>query len=344
MLFHFVNLQFQTQCHKRWTSLTEEQKEHYDQQAKLLKAEYNKKVREFYANYPAFLTKKELKLDKDGKPETKEKPMSEKFRKQTVKISQELFPDAPKFPSTPMLVNKYTHLHDRNNCRHAMFSLIDSYFNSNSQLYLNSKLNEMEPPPTAAELPSYKKELCDKWKELSNKKKLKWIKKCIKSCERYQLEVAEYKKAQPMFFLSKELQMSKLINKEEFAIWAENHGKPPKPKNTVFDYFFEDFRKKEEGGERSEEELTAVAEKKFKELSKHEREVFSLGYRMQHLNFRKDIEEYMSTVPDMMRACVIDSLPKKYKVEILEKVNKEPLVKDDDLIQLDSDAGKKLTL
>lgn len=200
----------------------------------------------------------------------------------------------------------------------------------------------MEPPPTAAELPSYKKELCDKWKELSNKKKLKWIKKCIKCCERYQIEVAEYKKANPMFFLSKELQMSKLINKEEFNIWAENHGKPPKPKNTVYDYFLEELRSSEEGDGKSKEELTSIAEKKWKEMSKFERERYSLGYRMQHLNFRKDIEEYMSTVPDMMRACLIDSLPKKYKVEILEKVNKEPLVNDEDLLQVDDDNDGKL--
>lgn len=194
---------------------------------------------------------------------------------------------------------------------------------------MNSKLNDLDPAPTSEELPELKAHYFERWKNLSNKKRLKWIKSCIKKSEQYLVEIREYKKTRPLFLLPKEFQISKLISRDEFNIWAEANGKPPSPKINSEELFYEKFRKENEGCG-TEDELRSLAHKEWEKLSRIEKDVYKANLRLQGVTFRKEFEEYYYKLPHLLRTLAADTLPKKYKKAFLEDVDKEPLVLDDE--------------
>ncbi|ODN02729.1 Nucleolar transcription factor 1-A [Orchesella cincta] len=296
---HFF--EFQKKCYETWGMLSADDKKDFEDRCKIIAAEHQRKVKEFYAHFPLFAPGAG-KLNKDGKPE---KPISLHKLKVNKKIANEMFIDAPPLPLPPFKV------------------------------FINAKLNRLDPPPTQDELPELKQHYVDKWKSMTNKKKLRWIESCVRKCEQFVENVKEYKKNHAGYMLPIDFQISKLITKEEFKVWADANGSPPNPKNTIFDYYLEEFTLTEEADEiQTPEEIRKVALKKFEELDWFHKELYKTKFRMQKVQFKQSLLEYFNGLPVILRRIALDCLNKTHKKMLQEEVSKDPLVFDDDQLEL----------
>lgn len=181
----------------------------------------------------------------------------------------------------------------------------------------------------------------EQWKELSRAKKLKYIEKCLKYYRRFQQEVTEYKKEHPLYVLPREFQVGRILNKEELSIWAENHGCPTCPMNTCIAEYVKIFKEKE--GDKlegmSNKEIYDKANQKWNQLETAEKNEFQLQWKIRKLQFVKQVNEFIQQVDPMLKAGLIDNLPKVYQKQFWEEVDKEPLVGDNDMLELDGGTG-----
>ncbi|CAL8143816.1 unnamed protein product [Orchesella dallaii] len=288
---------FQKKCYETWGVLSDNDKKDYDERVKLIAAEYKRKTKEFYAQYPLFAPGM-AKLNKDGQ---KEKPISLHRLRANQKIANEVYNDAPPLPLTPF------------------------------KLFINSKLNRLDPPPSQDELPDLKKHYVGKWKAMSEKKKLRWVESCIRKCERYVDDVKEYKKSNPGYMLPINFQISKLISREEFKVWAFAHGNPPTPKQTTFDFYLQAFTSTDEAaGIEDPDELRKAAMKKFEELDWYTKEMYKMKFRMHKVEYKKELLEYFNNLPVILRRIALDCISKTNRKVLEEEIDKEPLVFDDE--------------
>ncbi|XP_059482012.1 nucleolar transcription factor 1-A-like [Neocloeon triangulifer] len=100
------------------------------------------------------------------------------------------------------------------------------------QHYLRDKmekhLNELD-----ADKQSLTEQYKEAWKELSDKKRVIWIKAALDDEERYNKELVVYKEAHPDF----ESGTCKILNKDERNLYEKSIGKPEKPPNSGYSLF-----------------------------------------------------------------------------------------------------------
>lgn len=114
----------------------------------------------------------------------------------------------------------------------------------------------------------------------------------------------------------------------------KDHGVPPNPKNTIFEFFLEEFRNSPEAEDIPEEDFMLVASQKWKNTTALEKERYTLNYRMEKLNFKVKLDKYLDTVPTVLKPCVLDILPKHLKKQYLEEVGKQSLVNDGEELEV----------
>lgn len=131
----------------------------------------------------------------------------------------------------------------------------------------------------------------ESWTNLSEEKKLKWIKKAVRDSERYDNELAEYMKEHPEFEPPKKRAN---ISKSELDLKYKSEGRPAKPPSSGYMLYTKTMLKEIGGGK---EKMAQIA-KQWKELSEDERTKYSEKAQKGNTKYLKKFEAFVRTLPE----------------------------------------------
>jgi hypothetical protein len=252
-----------------------------------------------------------------------------------------MYSDAPPIPLPPKIVNRIyvlmTYDIIRANYIHNRLIFFECLF----QEFIQSKLNRMDPPPDAAQLPELKQKYKERWENLPDKKKSKWIGKVIKRCGDYVQEMECFQILHPEF-VPKPFKFRAYLTKDELALWESFRGKPEKPPTNVFDMFCNNLMQDPEFSDLGHDECRRIAEDKFKHLDNYNRDMYKLNFRKAVIDYRKNITAYFDELPEYLRDFVLPTIPKKFHCSV---TNVDKTLDDsDDEEQPEYDPSKGNTL
>uniref|UniRef100_T1JB35 HMG box domain-containing protein n=1 Tax=Strigamia maritima TaxID=126957 RepID=T1JB35_STRMM len=148
----------------------------------------------------------------------------------------------------------------------------------------------------------------NQWKNLSNSKKVRWIKKAMLDEERYVAEFAEYRLSHPDF---KPEPKKSAITKAEKEIKDKFDGKPDRPPNSGYSLYskimlkeLKDIPSKEKMGEIS---------RRWKELSDKERQSYAKQATEAINRYQADYKQYVANLTEDERKKLEDEEIKKKK-------------------------------
>ncbi|XP_015792052.1 nucleolar transcription factor 1-A [Tetranychus urticae] len=130
------------------------------------------------------------------------------------------------------------------------------------------------------------------WHDLSDKKRLKWIKKSLADEKRYIEELSEFKKANPDY----EPPVIKVLNKMEKDLKQRYDGKPERPPSSGYAL----FSKVELKGIKdcpAKEKMTLIAHK-WKELSQDEKNRYNQEACKKQREYSDKMETYLASLPE----------------------------------------------
>lgn len=145
-----------------------------------------------------------------------------------------------------------------------------------------------------------KKEMTDRirviWNNLSEQKKIKWIKKAIQDEQRYGTEVGEYSQAHPSF---KPETIRSVLSKAEKELKDRFDGKPDRPPNSGYSLFSR-IMLRELKNVPSKEKMAQIS-KHWKQLSEMERESYNKQAQWANEQYREKYAEYVKKLPEEER-------------------------------------------
>ncbi|RWS14231.1 nucleolar transcription factor 1-A-like isoform X2 [Dinothrombium tinctorium] len=142
-----------------------------------------------------------------------------------------------------------------------------------------------------------------KWHSLSEKKKVKFIRKAFADEKRYREEVAKYQELYPEF----KGNTKSVLSKAEIDIKERFEGKPEKPPASGYALFSKIMMKQVQDVP-SKEKMSQIA-KRWKELSDHEREEYSLQAKRDMVKYIERLDKYTNSLPEDQRGACIKDLP-----------------------------------
>ncbi|BFZ11146.1 hypothetical protein BsWGS_14185 [Bradybaena similaris] len=192
-----------------------------------------------------------------------------------------------------------------------------------SKLFIESRIEKAKSKHPELSNAEIVKILMNKYKELSDKKKLKWIKRAMRCRQTYQDQVDVYLAHNPKPTMKPAVLH---LSKEEERIWHSSRGKPvPAPPKNLFSYFCNTKR----------DTLLHLG------ISEQSRELASLYHKLTEEEvsdltkaFKKEVEEYVQAYNHYY-----NSLPEEEKSE--EKAPEEALAAYHKILQDDQRKKKK---
>jgi hypothetical protein len=189
------------------------------------------------------------------------------------------------------------------------------------QLFIQSKVNNVDPPPTEENLPNLKQKYLDKWKKMPEEKKVKWIEYCLSEFEEYLNDLKTYQESHPGYILKKGLNIKQLLTREEIIMWEAAHGKPAPPKSSVFDVFYEEFSSSEDLHEMDETERRSLATEKWNEM-------YRMKFQISKVEYKRQIQTFFASLPPFMKDWCLSRVHKNFW-KICHDVDKVPLDAED---------------
>lgn len=201
------------------------------------------------------------------------------------------------------------------------------------QLFMEEKLKKVAPNSEG------KKESIERikglWSQLSEGKRIKWIRKALQDEVRYEAEVLEYIKEHPSFEPNK---LKSVLTKAEKELKDKFDGKPERPPNSGYSLFSK-ILLRELKNVPSKEKMVVIA-KRWKELSEQERQGYNREAQKTMTKYVEKFEAYLNSLPETERAKVLSEnklkLPSEKKLKQQQNlpklqipVHSEPVVEED---------------
>lgn len=200
---------------------------------------------------------------------------------------------------------------------------------------MQTRLDQLDPADVEDNLAEYKQKYSRKWQKLSDRKKGKWIDKCINKCEEYRVAVEDYCKIHPSY-RPPSFKIIQRVSKTEIGIWEKYKERPTRPPFTINE-LIQNQMKDEEGDKYASytpTQLKQIADKKWKELSACDQQFYRMHFQKLVLMYRKNIKEFYEGVPEIIKPNVYATIPKKFITEIqppqLQNNNNNHAKADDD--------------
>jgi upstream-binding transcription factor len=180
------------------------------------------------------------------------------------------------------------------------------------QLFMEEKMKKVSPKTEG------KKESIERikglWAQLSEGKRIKWIRKALQDEQRYEAEVLEYIKEHPSFEPNK---LKSVLTKAEKELKDKFDGKPERPPNSGYSLFSK-ILLRELKNVPSKEKMVVIA-KRWKELSEADRNGYSREAQKAMTKYVEKFEAYLNQLPEAEREKVLSEnklkLPSEKKLK-----------------------------
>ncbi|XP_054152581.1 nucleolar transcription factor 1-like [Oppia nitens] len=164
-----------------------------------------------------------------------------------------------------------------------------------------------------------RKEKTDKikksWTQLSEGKRIKWIRRALADEQRYQTQLQEYMKEHPSFEPNKKFK--NVLTKMEIQLKDKFDGKPERPPNSGYSLFSK-IMLRELKDVASKEKMVVIA-KRWKELSENERQGYNKEAQKANTKYVEKFNTYLHSLPESEREKVLSEnklkLPSEKKLK-----------------------------
>ncbi|XP_050039503.1 nucleolar transcription factor 1-like [Dermacentor andersoni] len=150
-------------------------------------------------------------------------------------------------------------------------------------------------------------EIRKQWAELSDGKRIKWIRRALQDQHRYEVEVAEYSQAYPGF---KAATVKPILSKAEQEFKDKCDGKPERPPNSGYSLFSRIMLRQLKNVP-AKEKMAEISQL-WKNLSQAERDSYNKQATKANAKYKEKYAAYLSNLPEEERQKVeADSAPHK---------------------------------
>lgn len=153
------------------------------------------------------------------------------------------------------------------------------------------------------------------WGELSDSKRIKWIKKSLDDVERFNMQVKEFRNSHPDF----EPPVVKVLNKAEKELKEKMDGKPDRPPASGYSLFSK-IKSKDFSHVPAKDRVSLIA-KHWAELSQEEKDKFNKQAWEDLIKYNELLEIYLKTVSCEDREKIIAE-ERRCNVPSMEKLKK----------------------
>ena len=177
------------------------------------------------------------------------------------------------------------------------------------QLFTEEKLKKVDvsnPEERKAAMEKVKQQ----WSQLSEGKRIKWIRRSLLDEQRYESELMDYIKEHPSFEPNKS---KAVLTKSEKELKDKFDGKPERPPNSGYSLFSK-IMLKELKDIPSKEKMVVIA-KRWKELSENERQGYNREAQKQNTKYVEKFNAYLDTLPESEKTKVLSENKLKFPSE-----------------------------
>ncbi|KAL1139820.1 hypothetical protein AAG570_006797 [Ranatra chinensis] len=207
------------------------------------------------------------------------------------------------------------------------------------KLFLEDKVKHHKSDPDFV-LAEFTTQCKNKWKTMSRKKKMPWIRWAHENELKYLEEVKLYKSENPNFEAPP---LKSILSKEEKTILERMEGKPVKPPNSAYSLFSREMLNNPELKSKYEtpkERMQEIA-KLWKSVPKVEKNVYAEEVKRLIENYKMEYATYLDSLPEERREEELASnLPKRKPKGESQKLK----VKDGVQLKIDTLLKKKSTV
>jgi upstream-binding transcription factor len=180
------------------------------------------------------------------------------------------------------------------------------------QLFMEEKTKKIAPNSEG------RKEAMDRikhsWSQLSEGKRIKWIRRSLADEQRYELAVLEYLKEHPSFEPNR---AKSILTKNEKELKDKFDGKPERPPNSGYSLFSK-IMLRELKNVASKEKMVVIA-KRWKELSESERQGYNREAQKANTKYVEKFNAYLDSLPESEKAKILSEnklkLPSEKKLK-----------------------------
>ncbi|XP_065347409.1 nucleolar transcription factor 1-A-like [Cloeon dipterum] len=158
------------------------------------------------------------------------------------------------------------------------------------------------------------------WKELSDKKRIHWIKMALEDEERYKMELAQFKDANPGF--ADQLHKS-VLNKEERALYEKSIGKPEKPPNSGYSLFSRIMLSSEEIKNINHKDRMTQISSMWKNLSPKDKRKYHDKVQQMLEQYKMDFATYLETLTPEQKEEALRKAGTRRKADVLSGKKKK---------------------
>ncbi|KAJ8020479.1 Nucleolar transcription factor 1 [Holothuria leucospilota] len=155
------------------------------------------------------------------------------------------------------------------------------------RLWLNKQLQD-KPDVKRSEVES---EMRQQWRNISDKKRLKWIQLSLKHQQEYEKSLEEYAKTHENFKPT----TKPLLTKTEKALYDKHQGKPTRPPMNGYSLFCSHFMKLKNG--MTATQRMQACSKEWKKLSEKERMEYANRTAQAMKEYFENLQKYVETLP-----------------------------------------------
>lgn len=189
------------------------------------------------------------------------------------------------------------------------------------QLFQAEKLKKETTGDTKKDIESIRA----KWTELSEGKKIKWIRRALQDQQRYEAEVLEYIKEHPSFEPNK---LRPILSKAEKELKDKYDGKPEKPPNSGYSLYSKMLLRQLQGVP-SKEKMVEIG-RRWKDLNEEEKAHYNKEAQKAMSRYVEKFEQYISHLPESERTKAVNE--NKFKLPSEKKLTQQPVLQADKLL------------
>ncbi|XP_050542870.1 nucleolar transcription factor 1-A-like [Daktulosphaira vitifoliae] len=185
------------------------------------------------------------------------------------------------------------------------------------QVYLEAKYENLEAPFEKSEVLNHYKE---KWENMSEKKKSKWIKLAKDREDVYLGHLKEDHKDDPAFTMP----TKSALTKGDRKILDSLSGIPKKPPVNNYGLFSKEMLQSDSLAGIPPKEKMATVAKKWKEFSEEEKQIYTDKLKILTDRYRTEFDAYLKTLPEEERQLEMNKAkvkPKKVEPKIVPRIN-----------------------
>lgn len=193
-------------------------------------------------------------------------------------------------------------------------------------LYLQSEMEKEKV--TEAEKTQFKEVCKERWKSLSDKKKMHWISLAEAQQIVYQNELKNYKESHPDYEGTHGL----VLTKQEKQIKERIAGKPTKPPNSAYSLFVREILQSENAKLLPAKERLNFVSVQWKTCTEEDKQRYKDEHTQMMERYKLDYDEYLKSLPEDQRDKELQkTTPKRRKIEEHSEAPKRKKRKSEEL-------------